>query len=137
MRLTCPMFTSLYLMNVLPASMPSAAVKTMRTVGPSLRMRWTAIPIATTAARIGMIQMMEMRVRVGGTTVACGMAPDSAALAIERPPFARRIPEKPWVEGLGREHCQHHDRHEEDHARARLDRHQRLQLHERDDEGVD
>ena len=34
---TRPMMTSLYLTNVLPASMPSAAVKVTVTVGPSLR----------------------------------------------------------------------------------------------------
>src|SRR5256885_8464083 len=38
------MLTSLYLTRVLPASRPSAALKTMVMVGPSLRMRWTAIP---------------------------------------------------------------------------------------------
>ena len=36
---TRPMATSLYLIRVLPASMPSAAVKTMVIVGPSLRNR--------------------------------------------------------------------------------------------------
>src|SRR5262245_17524613 len=112
------MFTSLYLMNVLPASMPSAALKTMMIVGPSLRMRWTAIPIATTAARIGMIQMTEMRVRFGGTTVACGRWSDSGESTIECPSFSWRIPDETRVEALRREHGQHHDRHEEDHAGA-------------------
>ena len=68
------MFTSLYLTTVLPASMPSAILKTMVMVGPSLRMRWTAMPMATTAARIGMIQTTEIRARRLGTTVACGMS---------------------------------------------------------------
>ena len=58
------MFTSLYLMKVLPASMPWATLNTMVMVGPSLRMRWIAIPMATTAARIGMIQTTEIRMRL-------------------------------------------------------------------------
>ncbi len=41
---TWPMFTSLYLTNVFPASMPSADLKMIVIVGPSLRMRWAAIP---------------------------------------------------------------------------------------------
>src|ERR1700758_5621690 len=122
------MFTSLYLMKVLPASMPSAAVNTMMIVGPSLRMRCTAIPIATIAARIGMIQMIEMRVRFGGTTVACGISSGLEGSAIQCLPFARRIPEQTRVEGLCREHGQHDHRHEEDDPGARFDRHQRLQL---------
>ena len=36
---TWPMVTSLYLMNVLPASMPEATLKMMVMVGPSLRTR--------------------------------------------------------------------------------------------------
>jgi hypothetical protein len=48
-------------MNVLPASMPSASFITMVIVGPSLRMRWMAMPMATSAASSGMIQMIEIR----------------------------------------------------------------------------
>jgi hypothetical protein len=58
---------SLYLTTVLPASMPSAALKVIVIVGPSLRIRWTAMPIATTAASTGMTQTTEIRARRRGT----------------------------------------------------------------------
>ena len=67
---TLPMITSLYLTNVLPASMPSAALKMIVMVGPSLRRRCIPMPSATSAATIGMIQMIEIRVRFGRATVA-------------------------------------------------------------------
>src|SRR5215470_20282770 len=66
------MFTSLYLMKVFPASTPSADLKIIVIVGPSLMMRCIAIPMATTAARMGMAQITEIRWRLLGTTVACG-----------------------------------------------------------------
>src|SRR5215475_13071086 len=66
------MFTSLYLTKVLPASTPPADLKMIVMVGPSLRIRWIAIPMATTAARIGIIQTTEIRWRRLGTTVARG-----------------------------------------------------------------
>ena len=48
-------------MNVLPASIPCASFITIVIVGPSLLMRWIAMPIATTAASSGMIQTIEIR----------------------------------------------------------------------------
>ena len=110
---TVPMLTSLYLMVVLPASRPSAALKTMVMVGPSLRICWTAIPMATTAARIGMIQTMEIRARRGGTTVACGMPCGSEESAMVSLPDVGGVPDEPGVESLGRDHRQHDDRREE------------------------
>ena len=100
---TCPMFTSLYLMKVLPASTPWAALKRMVMVGPSLRMRWIAMPIATTAARIGMIQTTEIRWRRLGTTVARGRLSGLSAMAFWSARF--RIPDQAWVEGFCRDHC--------------------------------
>ena len=41
-------------------------------VGPSLMIRCTAMPMATTAARIGMSQTTEIRLRRRRSTVACG-----------------------------------------------------------------
>src|SRR5262252_9910461 len=49
---TWPIFTSLYLTSVFPASIPSATFKRMVMVGPSVRIRSTAIPTAITAARM-------------------------------------------------------------------------------------
>src|SRR5262245_3867479 len=131
------MFTSLYLTNVLPASMPSAALKTMVMVGPSLRTRWTAIPMATTAARIGMTQTTEMRTRRRGTTVACGRSSRSMLSGMTVPPGHGRVPDQAGIEGLRRYHRQHDDRREEEHPQAGLHRHQGLELYEGDGERVD
>ena len=79
---TCPMFTSLYLMKVLPASTPCATLKTMVMVGPSLKMRWIAIPMATTAARMGTIQTTDIRWRRLGTTVARGRLSGLSAMVL-------------------------------------------------------
>src|SRR5206468_12861960 len=121
-----PMFTSLYLMTLLPASTPWAILKTIVMVGPSLRTRWTAMPRATTAARIGMTQTTEIRARRLGTTVARGTSRRSVSSVIESP-YRAGIPDEPGVEGLGRDHRQYHHRREEQHSRTRLDRHPRLQ----------
>src|SRR6266540_3666064 len=98
------MVTSLYLTKVLPASMPSADLKTTVIVGPSVRMRWTAIPMATTAARIGMIQMTDRRVRFGGSTVACGSGSAPVGSGMAALPVRARIPDQARVEGLHGEH---------------------------------
>src|SRR5574337_264053 len=134
---TWPMFTSLYLMKVLPASRPSPALKTMVMVGPSLKTRWIAIPMATTAARIGMIQTIEIRVPLFGTIVACGRLSRSMFSAMPPIPVRPRIPDEARVEGLHRNHRQHDHRREKQHSRTWLHRHQRLQLHEGDGERVD
>src|SRR5262245_32403666 len=104
------MFTSLYLMKVLPASPPSAALKTMVMVGPSLRMRWTATPMATTAAKIGMIQMTEIRVRLFGTTVACGRLSRLLLSAMSVLLACARIPDQAGVERFSCDHGQHNHR---------------------------
>src|SRR5437867_3656751 len=112
---TWPMVTSLYLTKVLPASMPSADLKTTVMVGPSVTMRWTAIPMATTAARMGMIQMTERRVRRGGSTVAWGrgsVPPESDMAAL---PLLARIPDQAGIERLHGEHGEYDHRHEEHH----------------------
>src|SRR5689334_23531093 len=72
------MLTSLYFTNVFPASTPWADLKITVIVGPSLMIRCTAIPIATSAANSGTIHTMEMRLCVLGTTVAWGKLPLSA-----------------------------------------------------------
>src|SRR5713101_2740356 len=134
---TWPMVTSLYLTKVLPASMPSADLKTMVMVGPSVTIRWTAMPMATAAARIGMIQMTEKRARFGGSTVACGSAPGpvgSGTVALEAP---ARVPDQARVEGLHRQHGEHHHGHEEDDSGPGFHRHERLELDEGDRERVD
>src|SRR5215475_8959946 len=76
------MLTSLYLTKVLPASTPPADLKMIVMVGPSLRIRWIAIPMATTAARIGMIQTTEIRWRRLGTTVARGRLSGLSAMVL-------------------------------------------------------
>src|SRR5262245_34933824 len=97
------MFTSLYLIKVLPASIPSADLKTIVMVGPSLMIRWIAIPMATTAARIGMIQTTEIRWRRLGTTVARGRLSElSAMLGLS---IYARIPDQPGIERVCGDHC--------------------------------
>src|SRR6188768_3846004 len=131
------MFTSLYLTKVLPASRPSATLKTMVMVGPSLIMRWMAMPMATTAARIGMIQTTEIRVPFFRTTVACGSSSRLIFSAMRTLRVCQRIPNQPGVKGLRRDHRQHHHRREKNYPRTGLDKHQRLELYQGNGECVD
>src|SRR5262252_6098124 len=133
---TWPIFTSLYLTSVFPASIPSATLNMMVMVGPSVRMRSTAIPTAITAARMGMIHTIEMRELLFETTLACASSSRSPSAMISLPGRAG-IPDETGVEGHRRQHGQDDHGGEEDHARTGLYGHQRLQLHERDGEGVD
>ena len=87
-----PIRTSLYRMNVLPASMPSASLNTMVIVGPSLLTRWMAMPMATSAASSGMIQMIEIRRRFFRVTTACGQAVEIRLVSHGRPAAVRRRP---------------------------------------------
>src|SRR5215467_10567774 len=129
---TWPIFTSLYLTSVFPASIPSATFKRMVMVGPSVRIRSTAI----TAARMGMIHTMEIRELFFETTVACATSSRSPSAMIALPGRAG-IPDETGVEGHRGQHGQDDHRSEEDHARTGLHEHERLQLHERHREGVD
>src|SRR5215467_7086554 len=133
---TWPIFTSLYLTSVFPASIPSATLNMMVMVGPSVRIRSTAIPTAITAARMGMIHTMEIRELFFETTVACATSSRSPSAMIALPGRAG-IPDETGVEGHRRQHGQDDHRGEEDHARSWLHGHERLQLHEGDGEGVD
>src|SRR5499433_265451 len=133
---TWPIFTSLYLTSVFPASIPSATLNMMVMVGPSVRMRSTAIPIAITAARMGMIHTIEMRELFFETTVACASSSrsPSAMFALLR---RAGIPDETGLEGHRRQHGQDDHRGEEDHTRAGLHGHERLQLHEGHGERID
>src|SRR5215813_12529487 len=133
---TCPIFTSLYLTSVFPASIPSATLNMMVMVGPSVRIRSTAIPTAATAARIGMIHTMEIRELFLDTTVACTTSPRSPSAMISLPGRAG-IPDESGVEGHRRQHGQDDHGGEEDHAWTGLHGHEQLQLHEGDGEGID
>src|SRR5215470_7657516 len=133
---TWPIFTSLYLTSVFPASIPSATLNMMVMVGPSVRMRSTAIPTAITAARMGMIHTIEMRELFFETTVACASSSRSPSAMFA---LLRRggIPDETGVEGHRRQHGQDDHPGEEDHTRAGLHGHERLQLHESHGEGID
>src|SRR4026207_1045499 len=115
------MFTSLYLTNVLPASIPSAFLNTMVTVGPSVMSRWMAMPRPITAARIGMIHTTEIFVRRGRDTGgrgrdpgACGRPPRSPGSAMTHLPAAAGVPDQARIEAPHRDDGQDHHRHEED-----------------------
>src|SRR5215472_5272208 len=133
---TWPIFTSLYLTSVFPASIPSATLNMMVMVGPSVRMRSTAIPTAITAARMGMIHTIEMRELFFETTVACASSSRSPSAMFALPGRAG-IPDETGVERHRRQHGQDDHRGEEDHARAGLHGHERLQLHEGHGERID
>src|SRR5215472_11406202 len=91
---------------------------------------------AITAARIGMIQTMEMRELFFETTVACATSSRSPSAMISLPGRAG-IPDETGVERHRRQLGQDDHRGEEDHARTGLHGHERLQLRERHREGVD
>src|SRR6185436_6108129 len=122
-------------MNVLPASTPFASLSTMVIVGPSARSRWTAMPIATSAASSGMIQMIETRSRFLRVTTACGSGATSGSSAMACASRFGGIPDEPDVERLGGEHRQHDDGGEEQHACPRRYGRQRRELHQRHREG--
>src|SRR5262245_10990831 len=134
---TWPMCTSLYLTGVLPASSPWAALKTMVIVGPWLRIRWAAIPRATTAARMGITQTTDRRAPRRRTTVACGRLSRPLSSAMLFLKSRRGIPDAPRIGRFRDDHRQHHYSREERHAGAGDHRHRGLQLHQRDGEGVD
>src|SRR5499433_430378 len=133
---TWPILTSLYLTSVLPASIPSATLNMMVMVGPSVRIRSTAIPTAINAARTGMIHTMEIRELLFETTVACASSSRSPSAMLSLP-GRTGIPDETRVERHRRQHGQDDHGGEEDHARAGLHGHERLQLHERDGKRVD
>ena len=60
-------------------------------VGPSLKTRWIAIPMATSAARIGMIQTTEIRIPLFGTTMACGRLSPSMFSAMLPLPVRKQV----------------------------------------------
>src|SRR5262245_65846991 len=118
------MFTSLCLTKVLFASTPWAVLKTIVTVGPSLKIRWTAMPIATTAASTGMIQTTEIRARLRGTTVAWGMFArfGSSGMPHLCGPGSGGGPDQARIEDLGRDARPADHRDEEEEGRGRLRR---------------
>src|SRR5271167_767946 len=107
-------------MRVLPASTPDALLTTMLIVGPALRMRCTAIPMATTAARIGMIHTTDIRKPFCRDTLASGRLLRSFSLGIAKFVRVCGIPDQARVEGFGREHGQYHHGGKEQHAWTRL-----------------
>src|SRR5205809_2001649 len=104
--------------------------------GPSARILVTATQTPAIAATIGTSQTTESRVRFLGTFLDSGTygAWFSGTLHL-RP--AGCIPDETGVERFDREHRQHHDCREEEQPGSRLDRHERLKLHECRGESVD
>src|SRR5882724_394393 len=101
-----------------------------------LSLVWIVPMVAAIAGTIGTIQTRESRVRFRGTFLDSGTygAWFSGTLHL-RP--AGCIPDEPGVERFDREHRQHHDGREEEQPGPRLDRHERLKLHECRGESVD
>src|SRR6267143_3224154 len=90
-----------------------------------------AIPSATSAARIGMIQTAETRMRWRGTAIASGRWRRSDWSVM------RRVPEETGIERRRRKHGQDHHRGEERQPGTRLRCHHRLKLNQCDDESDD
>src|ERR1019366_7809344 len=95
------------------------------------------MPMATTAARIGMIHTTEIRKRFERATLACGKSLGSFSSAMDGLAGIDAVPDQTRIKGFGREHGQHHHGGEKQHTLARRHRHQRLQLHQGHGEGVD
>src|SRR5271156_1263027 len=116
---------------------------TMVILGPSLSTRVTATHAPTIAARIGMNQTSESRVRFLGTFLDSGTdergGSRSGISNLFRTCLYRTcgIPDEPRIERLDRQHRKHHHRREEDQAGPRLDRHQWLQLDQGRGESID
>src|ERR1700730_17006010 len=107
---------------------------TMVIVGPSLNTRVIATHAPTTAARIGMNQTSDSRVRFLGTFLDSGTdergGSRSGISNLFRICLLRtyRIPDQPRIERFDREHRKYDHRREEDQARSRLHRHERMEL---------
>src|SRR5262245_21239005 len=132
--LTTPISTSLYLIFVLPASSPSAVLNSMVITGPRSRMARTASHPPTSTATIGMIQTSWKAKRFRGTATASGSWDDDSGSAML---FLHRVPDQARIEGLSREHRDHHHRPERDGARPGLDAHEPSELHEGGEERGD
>src|SRR5512138_1138765 len=131
------MFTSLYLTKVFPASTPWADLKMIVMVGPSLMIRWMAIPSATTAANSGTIQTMEMRLCLLGTRVAWGKLLLSVGSAMRVYLVGVGIPDEPLVKRFSGDHRQHNYCCKEKNPGTRLHGHQRRKLNQGNRKGVD
>src|SRR6516164_7971654 len=106
--------------------------------GPSLRILVTATQTPIAASSFGITPTTESRVRLGETPLDCGKVGSVVrSSAILNSLFACRVPNQTGIERLDRQHCQHHDHREEEQPGPRLDRHQRLELHQSRCEGVD
>src|SRR5678809_487924 len=93
--------------------------------------------MATTAARIGMIQTTEILVPFFGTTVARGKSSRSKFSAMHDLPNCRRITNQAGLEGLRRDHRQDDHGRKKKHSWTGLDKHQRLELDQSNGEGID
>src|SRR5579863_1155113 len=138
MVVTVPISTPLYRILVLPASRPSAESRVIVILGPSLMTLVTATHTPTNAAKIGMNQTNESRVRLLDTALELGTGgigvSGSGMLNLFR---TGGIPDQARVEGFDRKHRQHHDRRKKKQAGRGRHRHQWLELNQGCGEGVD
>src|SRR5262245_5459317 len=129
--LTTPISTSLYLIFVFPASRPSAVLNSMVITGPRSRMARTASQPPTSTATIGMIQTSWKAKRFRGTATASGSWDGDSGSAML---LLHGVPDQARIEGLSREHRDHHHRPERDGAGAGLDAHESSELDESGEE---
>ena len=116
---------------------PFGGLKVMVIVGPLSRIALTASQPPTSAATIGMSQTScSERRRFRARRRPRGCSGSRIGVRSVRQPwgFSGGSQIRRGSKGMRREHGQHHDGAEGDRAGARLDRRQRLQLHQRDDQ---
>src|SRR5258706_2005208 len=127
------MVTSLYLIGVLPATIPPAALNEIVTVGPCLAICSMARPMAIRPAAIGIIHIGESGQR--RRTISAFGAPEISKSVIYAP-YAVPVPKESRIKDNGGGHRQHCRCCEEGDARPRCYRHEGPQLHEGDNERI-
>src|SRR4029077_12835958 len=90
--------------------------------GPSQRMRVTATQTPASAATMGTIHTSEIRVLLLLTARASGALGSIVSSGMAYLRYGHRIPDQTRIERLDRQHREHDDRREEEHAGRRLHR---------------
>src|SRR6476661_2311047 len=132
MLFTTPISTSLYFTRVLPASMPSAVLNRIVTVGPCDITARTASQPPITAAMSGSSHTHWNPQRRFGAASASGISGNSGRSAMTFLPVSR-IPDQPRIEAHRSEYRQHDDSAERERAGCGSNLSKHAQLDERDE----
>ena len=129
MLLTSPTSTLLYLIRVLPASIPSAVLKLMVMVGPRPSKEWSASHPPISAAMAGISHTKETDQRRGGVGNASGICDSSGMRGVSLMVGRQGVPNQTRIEVECREHSQNNHRTECDCPTARVYHSERLDLY--------